>query len=1003
MRTAATIKLNDMAISTIQLGFVGESNHNKIVFDCEAVFSENPSAVQSITVTPPVGDPYPVVSARVGNNVEWIVGDSDVAVEGDGKVQLTFVENNETIKSYEANTTIMVSSIPGQEPTAIADWITAANATLEEVDEAIPTGGTKGQVLAKASNADRDTEWVSYSGSYNDMSDKPQIEGVTLSGDVSLQDLGAAAAEDIPDVSGFYTKPESGIPASDLATGVIPDVSGFYSKPQTGIPATDIADGVIPDVSGFYTKPSTGIPASDLATGVIPDVSGYYTKPTEGIPDTDMSTGVRTSLGKADSAYQKPGTGIPAGDLASGVIPDVSGFYTKPSGGIPDTDLSSGVQTSLGKADSAYQKPGSGIPASDLATGVIPDPTEIIDDTAGDGDTDLTWSADKIKEETDELKEAIENVEGQIAVVQTFTSDEVVNGIYSSTTGNINTDYKYGLSNSVPIYIGSNGKAKIKCNGYYIRAFRFPAEGVTGFTYTDYTADEVTLSGTSTLVRVAFTVRKDPSVSTALTSSEIADILSKLSVEKNMSAVIEDVEKEIGTIIGMKSVVPEKWVNAIYSSTTGRINYQYKYAISNEIKIPIRQNAVVRCPGYYIRAFRFSADSTSFDYIGYVADEVTLDPTSTLKYLGFSIRINPNSSTALTEEQIADIKSKVSVQILTTTTDDDLTEIGIPADAYFVGKALSNSAKNNCIIGRPSVYHSTNPTAVSFDETDYTDVYDAYDSLCVAYPKWIQKQTDIGTDADSNPICLYKLRLFNPIVGKVDPWSYNDGEKVNYWQDTFKYRRALLTSGAHGNEKCAVWGLLYFITDLLASSDEWASFIKGNYELDIIPVIDPWGYNNNSRNNKNDVNINRDYLSPTQPETQAVVDYIQSVKDEIFCSIDCHGTSGNYGYVSARQENPAFGEIMRVANAMFGATADDVATVATSMSISSDYYPYSYGCMSENEGTLHHYLYVNGVTEYAVTLEAPNKTGTNGGLATKYINEGLGNLLQGFLSIFKIV
>ena len=410
MRTAATIKLNDMAISTIQLGFVGESNHNKIVFDCEAVFSENPSAIQSITVTPPVGDPYPVVSARVGNNVEWIVGDSDVAVEGDGKVQLTFVENSETIKSYEANTTIMVSSVPGQEPTAIADWITAANATLEEVDEAIPTGGTKGQVLAKASNADRDTEWVSYSGSYNDMSDKPQIEGVTLSGDVSLQDLGAAAAEDIPDVSGFYTKPASGIPASDLATGVIPDVSGFYSKPQTGIPATDIADGVIPDVSGFYTKPSTGIPASDLATGVIPDVSGYYTKPTEGIPDTDMSTGVRTSLGKADSAYQKPGTGIPAGDLASGVIPDVSGFYTKPSGGIPDTDLSSGVQTSLGKADSAYQKPGSGIPASDLATGVIPDPTEIIDDTAGDGATQLTWSADKIKEETDELKGAIENV-----------------------------------------------------------------------------------------------------------------------------------------------------------------------------------------------------------------------------------------------------------------------------------------------------------------------------------------------------------------------------------------------------------------------------------------------------------------------------------------------------------------------------------------------------------------------------------------------------------------
>ena len=858
---SVSIRQLDMKQATIPLGFEGENEFTEVRIDCKKTFDQHPNAVPSMTVTDPAGNKYPAVVTRDGDVVVWQLTAGDLTTKGYGEIQIEFIIDGTVIgKTDIARTRIERSIFPeGEAPEPVQNWIDEANQTLAEVEEAkqaFPAGGTTGQVLTKKSDEDYDTEWKTPQGggggtsNYNDLDNKPSINGVTLSGNKSLSDL--------------------------------------------------------------------SIPSQE----------------------------------------------------------DVNAKYTKPQGGIP---------------------------ASDIDPSAIPSPTSIIDDNAGEGDTNKVLSADKVTEITTGLSEAIENVEGQIAVVQTFTSDEVVNGIYSSTTGNINTDYKYGLSNSVPIYIGSNGKAKIKCNGYYIRAFRFPAEGVTGFTYTDYTADEVTLSGTSTLVRVAFTVRKDPSVSTALTSSEIADILSKLSVEKNMSAVIEDVEKEIGTIIGMKSVVPEKWVNAIYSSTTGRINYQYKYAISNEIKIPIRQNAVVRCPGYYIRAFRFSADSTSFDYIGYVADEVTLDPTSTLKYLGFSIRINPNSSTALTEEQIADIKSKVSVQILTTTTDDDLTEIGIPADAYFVGKALSNSAKNNCIIGRPSVYHSTNPTAVSFDETDYTDVYDAYDSLCVAYPKWIQKQTDIGTDADSNPICLYKLRLFNPIVGKVDPWSYNDGEKVNYWQDTFKYRRALLTSGAHGNEKCAVWGLLYFITDLLASSDEWASFIKGNYELDIIPVIDPWGYNNNSRNNKNDVNINRDYLSPTQPETQAVVDYIQSVKDEIFCSIDCHGTSGNYGYVSARQENPAFGEIMRVANAMFGATADDVATVATSMSISSDYYPYSYGCMSENEGTLHHYLYVNGVTEYAVTLEAPNKTGTNGGLATKYINEGLGNLLQGFLSIFKIV
>ena len=43
-----------------------------------------------------------------------------------------------------------------------------------------------------------------------------------------------------------------------------------YVKPGTGIPASDLASGVIPDVSGFYTKPAGDIPASDLASGVIP-------------------------------------------------------------------------------------------------------------------------------------------------------------------------------------------------------------------------------------------------------------------------------------------------------------------------------------------------------------------------------------------------------------------------------------------------------------------------------------------------------------------------------------------------------------------------------------------------------------------------------------------------------------------------------------------------------------------------------------------------------------
>ena len=379
---SATYRLEDLERLTINLGFVGENEHRMFRFDSTSAFEEYPNAIPVLTVAPPHGDPYPVVITRNNEFVEWVITDSDLAYDGHGEAQLTFVQDTVVMKTYKFGTKIDGSIAPtGEAPEPLDNFITQAEVILQEVDEAIPTGGTTGQVLAKKSDEDHDLEWVDQSGggggtsNYNDLDNKPQIGGVTLFGNKTLHELGIASESAIPDVSGFYTKPQTGIPSSDMSSGVqtsLEKAESAYQKPNSGIPASDIESGVIPDVSGFYTKPQTGIPASDIAEGVIPDVSGFYTKPSGGIPSSDMSSAVQSSLGKADSAYQKPSSGIPANDLASGVIPDVSGFYTKPSGGIPSTDMAESVQTSLGNADSAYQKPVNGIPASDLESGVIP-------------------------------------------------------------------------------------------------------------------------------------------------------------------------------------------------------------------------------------------------------------------------------------------------------------------------------------------------------------------------------------------------------------------------------------------------------------------------------------------------------------------------------------------------------------------------------------------------------------------------------------------------------
>lgn len=73
----------------------------------------------------------------------------------------------------------------------------------------VPTGGTTGQVLSKASGTDYDTEWTT-------PSDPPvqSVNGQTGAVVLDAQDVGA----------GTYSKPSGGIPASDLAEGVIPAV-----------------------------------------------------------------------------------------------------------------------------------------------------------------------------------------------------------------------------------------------------------------------------------------------------------------------------------------------------------------------------------------------------------------------------------------------------------------------------------------------------------------------------------------------------------------------------------------------------------------------------------------------------------------------------------------------------------------------------------------------------------------------------------------------------------
>lgn len=73
---------------------------------------------------------------------------------------------------------------------------------------------------------------------YDDLTDKPSINNVTLSGNKTAAELGLAAASDIPTVPVQSVNGKTGAVVLD-ATDV-----GAYSKPSTGIPQTDLAQTV---------------------------------------------------------------------------------------------------------------------------------------------------------------------------------------------------------------------------------------------------------------------------------------------------------------------------------------------------------------------------------------------------------------------------------------------------------------------------------------------------------------------------------------------------------------------------------------------------------------------------------------------------------------------------------------------------------------------------------------------------------------------------------------
>ena len=136
-----TYKIKDLETVVIGLGYVGENERTRVVIDAGEVFSEYPQATVGIAVLPPEGGRFPVTVTRDGDLVEWVIKNSVLVHDGEGRFQLTFMNGNEVARSCRGKFRVK-ESIPdgGTAPDAIQDWIDDANEVLEEAREAAEAG-----------------------------------------------------------------------------------------------------------------------------------------------------------------------------------------------------------------------------------------------------------------------------------------------------------------------------------------------------------------------------------------------------------------------------------------------------------------------------------------------------------------------------------------------------------------------------------------------------------------------------------------------------------------------------------------------------------------------------------------------------------------------------------------------------------------------------------------------------------------------------------------------
>ena len=193
--------------------------------------------------------------------------------------------------------------------------------------------------------------------------------------------------------------------------------------------------------------------------------------------------------------------------------------------------------------------------------------------------------------------------------------------------------------------------------------------------------------------------------------------------------------------------------------------------------------------------------------------------------------------------------------------------------------------------------------------TDYATFIASWKSLVASHSGYVT-ETTLGTASDGQSIYLY------------------DFKPVRISNQMTNIPKIIIVAGQHGFEKSNIYGLHYFVDNLLNRWNQSPAleYLRNHVELMIVPVLNTYGFDHNEYKNANGVNLNRNYnynwqlITDTtssqyggaapfdQPETQIVRDLLLANTNASLV-VDFHTNGGasvtQYDYINYYGVSPS--------------------------------------------------------------------------------------------------